>query len=80
MSITIQPELESKLRSRAGAEGLTVEAYLERIARDDQDAERELEELALEGVESGDSIEAGDRYWEEKLSRIGQRHQNIGSR
>jgi hypothetical protein len=34
MSITIQPELESRLRVRAEAEGLTVEAYLERIARD----------------------------------------------
>ena len=42
------PELEARLRSRAEAEGLSVEAYVERIARDDERAEQELEALALE--------------------------------
>ena len=31
MSITIHPELEVRLRARAEAEGITVEAYIERI-------------------------------------------------
>lgn len=39
MNITIPPELESRLRARAEAEGLTIEGYIERIARDDQQAE-----------------------------------------
>jgi hypothetical protein len=73
MSITIQPELESRLRARAEAEGLTVEAYIERIARDDQKAEEELEELALEGLNSGDSIKADERYWEEKRRQLIER-------
>ena len=47
MSIAISPELEARLRARAQAEGLTVEAYIERIARDDQQAEEELEALAI---------------------------------
>ncbi len=38
MSITIHPELEAMLRTRAEAEGITVEAYVERIARDDEQA------------------------------------------
>ena len=40
MSITIHPELEARLRARAEAEGLSIEAYVERIARDDERAER----------------------------------------
>ncbi len=39
MSITIHPELEARLRARAETEGLSVEAYVERIARDDEQAE-----------------------------------------
>ncbi len=49
MSISIHPDLEAKLRARAEAEGLTVEAYIERVAREDQQAEDELEALALVG-------------------------------
>ena len=44
MSIAIHPDLEARLRARAEAEGLTVEAYIECIARDDQQAEEELED------------------------------------
>ena len=50
MTITIPPELEEKLQARADAEGLTVAAYVERIARDDDRAEQELEGLALAGL------------------------------
>jgi|HubBroStandDraft_1064217.scaffolds.fasta_scaffold180571_1 hypothetical protein len=60
MSITIHPDLESRLRARAEIEGLTVEAYVERIARDDQQAEEELEALALGGLDSGESIPADE--------------------
>jgi hypothetical protein len=42
MPITIHPELEARLRARAEASGVTVETYIERIARDDQAAEDEL--------------------------------------
>ena len=66
MSITINPSLEAKLRARAEIEGLTVEAYVERIARDDQQAEEELEALVVEGLSSGDPIPADQEYWQEK--------------
>jgi len=66
MSITIHPDLEVRLRARAEAEGLSVEAYVERIARDDQQAEAELEAYALEGLRSGESIAADERYWDQK--------------
>ncbi len=36
MTITIDPKLESHLRERAQAEGLTVPAYLEYLVRADR--------------------------------------------
>ena len=70
MSITIRPELETKIRVRAEAEGLGIEAYLEHLVHADQRAEDELEALALEGIDSGDPIEVGSSYWEGKHRRL----------
>lgn len=80
MPITIHPELEAKLRARAEAAGVTVETYIERIARDDQAAEEELEALALEGLKSGESIDADEPYWAEKRQRLMDRYQKTGIR
>lgn len=73
MSITIHPPLETKLRAIAEAEGISVEAYLERIVRADQEAIQELETLVIEGVESGEAIAIGPGYWEEKHRRLDER-------
>jgi hypothetical protein len=73
MSITIHPELEARLRARAQAQGLTVEAYVERLVRVDQQVEDELEALALEGIRSGEPIEPGPEYWEQKHRRLDER-------
>ncbi|MBI3696647.1 MAG: type II toxin-antitoxin system ParD family antitoxin [Acidobacteria bacterium] len=80
MSITIHPELETRLRARAEAEGLTVEAYVEHLLRADQQAEDELEALALEGLNSGEPIEVGPGYWEEKHRRLDERLKKTGAR
>jgi hypothetical protein len=80
MSITIHPELESKLRARAQAEGITVEAYLQRVIESDEHAEDEIEALALEGLNSGEPIQANSAYWEEKHRRLDERLNNTGSR
>jgi predicted transcriptional regulator len=37
MTITLPPELESLIRDKAQAEGLTVDAYVERLIREDED-------------------------------------------
>ncbi|MFN0061094.1 MAG: hypothetical protein ACKVPX_01050 [Myxococcaceae bacterium] len=70
MSIQIDPDTEMQLRNQAKREGLTVEAYLARLARADQRAEDELESLALEGLASGEPIEVAPGYWEEKHRRL----------
>lgn len=80
MSITIHPEIEKRLRARAEAEGVSVDAYLERLVRADQQAEDELEALAVEGLNSGDPIEAGPGYWEEKHRRLDERLKKTGTR
>ena len=73
MTITIDPKLEARLRERAEAEGLTVAAYVERLVNADQAAESEIESLALEGLKSGEPIEVGPGYWEEKHRRLNDR-------
>jgi hypothetical protein len=80
MTITIDPKLEARLRERAESEGLTVDAYLERLVHSDQAAEQELETLALEGLNSGTPIEAGSGYWEEKHKLLDERLKKTGTR
>jgi hypothetical protein len=80
MTIAIHPELEIRLRARAEAEGLTVEAYVERLVRAEQQAEDELEALALEGLHSGEPIEVGPGYWEDKHRRLDERLNKTGIR
>jgi hypothetical protein len=80
MTITIDPNLEGRLRERADAEGLTVAAYVERLVHADQSAEKELESLALEGLNSGDPIQVGPGYWEEKHRRLDERLKRTGTR
>jgi hypothetical protein len=80
MSIAIHPDLESKIRSRAEAEGITIEAYLERLVRADQLGAEELESLALEGLNSGTPIEVGPSYWQEKHLRLDERLRKTGAR
>ena len=80
MAITIDSKLEARLRERAEAEGLSVAAYIERFLKADQAAEEELESLALEGLKSGDPIQAGPGYWEEKHRRLDERLKKTGTR
>jgi hypothetical protein len=80
MTITIDPKLEARIREKADAEGMSVEAYVERLVRSDQAAEEELETLALEGLHSGEPIEAGPGYWNEKHRRLDERLKRTGTR
>lgn len=80
MSIPIHPELETKIRARAEAEGLSIEAYLERLVQADQEAIEELEALAVEGLESGAAIEAGPSYWQDKHRQLDERLRKTGTR
>lgn len=80
MTITIDSKLEARLRERAEAVGLTVAAYVERLVNADQAAEGVFESLALEGLNSGDPIEVGPGYWEEKHRRLDERLKKTGER
>jgi hypothetical protein len=80
MTITIDPKVEARLRERAEAEGLTVEAYVERLVKADQVADDELESFALEGLNSGEPIDVGPGYWEEKHRRLDERLNKTNTR
>ena len=80
MTITIDPELEVRLRKQAEAEGLSVTAYIERLVTADRRAEDELEGLALEGLDSGEPVEVGPGYWEGKHRRLDERLKTSGTR
>lgn len=73
MSITIHPPLETELRAKAEAEGISVEAYLARLLRAEHDALDELRLSAAEGLNSGGPVEADVSYWEEKHRRLDER-------
>jgi hypothetical protein len=73
MAITIDPKVEARLRERAEAEGLSVNAYVERLVNADQSAQDELERLAADGLKSGEPIEVGPGYWEQKHRRLDER-------
>lgn len=70
----------NKAPRRAEAEGLTAEAYVERLVRAEQQAEDELEALALEGLHSGEPIEIGRGYWEDQHRRLEERLNQTGAR
>jgi hypothetical protein len=80
MSITIHPELETRLRARAEAAGLTIEGYVERIVRAEQQAEDELEALAMEGLNLGEPIEPYPGFWEEKHRRLDEKLKKSAAR
>ena len=64
MSITIHPELEAKLRTRAEEEGVTVDVYLERLVQDEAAEIAHTETLLQEAAESGDHIELTEGEWD----------------
>lgn len=80
MTITIDPKLEARIREKAEAEGLSVEAYVERLVSADQAAEEELEAVALEALRSGPPIEVGPDYWEKKHRQLDERLRRTGTR
>jgi hypothetical protein len=80
MSIAIRPDLESRIRSQAESEGLSIEAYLERLVHADQLGAKELESLALEGLASGEPLEIAPSYWQEKHLRLDERLRKTGER
>lgn len=70
MALALSPELEARIRAQAADAGITVETYLQRIADAEEDADKELETLALEGLNSGDSVEASESWWAERRQSL----------
>jgi hypothetical protein len=66
MTIEIDPKLESRLRERAAAEGLSISDFIENLLNAEASAEDELQLLAFAGLTSGEPIATGPGYWIER--------------
>jgi len=73
MSLAIRADLETRIREQAEAEGVSVEAYLERLVAAELQSLDELEKQAMDGVNSGMPIEVGPAYWEKKHKQLEER-------
>ena len=80
MSITIDPTVEQRIRERAQREGLSVAEYIERLVDSDRSVEEELEGLALQALSSGEPIQAGPGYWEERHRLLDERLKKSSAR
>jgi hypothetical protein len=64
MSITIHPELEATLRARAEEQGITIDAYLERLIQDEDAEIAHTEALLRDAADSGGNIELTEAEWD----------------
>jgi hypothetical protein len=64
MPITVHPNLEAKIRARAQAEGLTVEAYVERLIHEEDSEIAQTEALLEEAAASGEHVALTEREWD----------------
>jgi hypothetical protein len=64
MPITVHPEIESRLRARAEAEGITVDQYIERLMQDEAAEITQTEAVLQEGSDSGDYLELNEQEWD----------------
>ena len=64
MSITLHPELEATLRTRAEEEGVSVDAYLERLVEDEVAEIAHTEMLLQDAADSGEHIELTEEKWD----------------
>jgi len=64
MPIIVNPNLEAKIRARAQADGLTVEAYVERLIREEDFEIAHTEALLDEAAASGEHIALTEGEWD----------------
>ena len=76
MNISLPESLRTFAEERARARYSSASEYIrELIRRDQKDAAREkLEELLIQGLESGEPIIVTEGYWEKKRQELASRH------
>ena len=77
LNISLPQPLKDFVEERVKEGGYsTASEYVRELLREDQKrrAEEKLEVLLLEGVNSGEPLEATRKYWEKKRERLIQRH------
>jgi hypothetical protein len=80
MGISIKPELEARLRASAAAEGLSLDAYVERLLEARESALAELEAISLEGLNSGEPVVPDAGFWESRHRLLDERLKQADAR
>lgn len=72
MNVSLPESLRKFAEERAAKGYSSVSEYFRELLRDDQKrvAQERLEELLLQGLESGEPIEVTPEYWEKKRQEL----------
>lgn len=76
MNVSLPSELREFAEKRAAIGFGSVSEYMRDLLRDDQKraAQEKLEQLLVEGLESGEPIAVTKEYFERKLAELTKRH------
>ena len=78
LNISLPEAMRAFVEQRVGEGGYSsASEYIRQLIREDQKrlARERLEELLLEGLESGQAIPLSDEWWERKKLELAQRRQ-----
>lgn len=75
MNVSLPESLRRFAEERAARGYSSVSEYFRELLRDDQKriAQERLEELLLEGLDSGEPVEVTPEYWKELRARVRER-------
>jgi antitoxin ParD1/3/4 len=83
MNISLPDSMRAFIEQKIAQGGYsTASEYIRQLVREDQKraAQERLEQLLLEGIDSGPSREMTDDDWEELRRRVSQRHAESGDK
>ena len=83
MNIALPESMKHFVQERVSAGGYSsVSEYVRELIRADQkrQAEERIDALLLEGLDSGEPVEIGPGYWEDKHRRLDERLNQTGTR
>jgi antitoxin ParD1/3/4 len=76
MNVSLPESLRTFAEERAGTLYSSASEYIRELIRRDQKeaAKEKLEELLIEGLESGEPMVVTEDYWEKKRQELADRH------
>jgi predicted transcriptional regulator len=82
VTIDLSPEIEARLKAKANAEGVSVEAYVARLVSEEESRAIRVEEFGLairerlESLKAGESVD-GEEVMARLLTELDERRQSV---